>query len=69
MQHYRAQGFSLAIDDMGTGYSGLMRIAFLRPEFLKVDMSLIRGIDSNPMQRALVETLVTFAEKGGWHPP
>ncbi|MCF8040809.1 MAG: GGDEF domain-containing protein [Desulfarculaceae bacterium] len=65
MQHYRAQGFSLAIDDMGTGYSGLMRIAFLRPEFLKVDMSLIRGIDSNPMQRALVETLVTFAEKVG----
>lgn len=65
LQYYRSQGYSLAIDDMGTGYSGLMRIAFLRPEYLKVDMSLVRGIDSNPMQRALVETLVTFADKVG----
>ena len=65
LQQYRAQGFAMAIDDMGTGYSGLLRIAFLRPEYLKVDMSLVRGIDSNPMQRALVETLVTFAEKVG----
>ena len=65
LHHYRSQGFGVAIDDMGTGYSGLMRIARLRPDYLKVDMSLVRGIDSNPMQRALMETLVTFADKVG----
>jgi diguanylate cyclase (GGDEF)-like protein len=65
LEHYRSQGYLVAIDDVGTGYSGLNRLAKLRPEFIKVDMGLIRGIDANPVQRALVETLVTFADKIG----
>lgn len=65
LDHYRTQGYLVAIDDMGTGYSGLSRVAQLRPDFMKVDMSLIRGIDANPVQRALIETLVTFADKIG----
>jgi diguanylate cyclase (GGDEF)-like protein len=65
LDHYRSQGYMVAIDDMGTGYSGLSRVAQLRPDYMKVDMSLIRGIDTNPVQRALIETLVTFADKIG----
>jgi diguanylate cyclase (GGDEF)-like protein len=65
LQHYRSQGFKVAIDDAGTGFSGLNRIARLKPDFLKTDMSLVRGIDSNPVQRALMETFVTFADKIG----
>ena len=65
LDHYRSQGYLVAIDDAGTGYSGLSRIAALRPHFIKVDMSLIRGIESNPVQRALMETLVTFADRIG----
>lgn len=65
LDHYRSQGFLVAIDDVGTGYSGLTSLAGVRPDFIKVDMGLIRGIDANPVQRALLETLVTFADKIG----
>jgi len=65
LDHYRSQGFLVAIDDVGTGYSGLSRIANLRPDYIKADMSLVRGIDSNPVQRALLEALVTLADKIG----
>ncbi len=65
LEHYRSQGYLVAIDDVGTGYSGLSSIAKVRPDYIKVDMGLIHGIDANPVQRALVETLVTFADKIG----
>ncbi|MBU1001126.1 MAG: EAL and GGDEF domain-containing protein [Proteobacteria bacterium] len=65
LEHYRNQGFGVAIDDVGTGYSGLWSIAQIRPEFLKVDMSLVRDIDTDPVKRALMETMVTFSENIG----
>ncbi len=65
LEHYRSQGYQVAIDDVGTGYSGLSRLAEVRPDYIKVDMGLVRGIDTNPIQRALIETLVTFADNIG----
>ena len=65
LDHYRSQGFKVAVDDVGTGYSGLWTIATLRPEYLKVDMSLVRGIHGDPVKRALMETLVTFSDNIG----
>ncbi|BBD08112.1 GGDEF domain-containing protein [Desulfovibrio ferrophilus] len=65
LDHYRNQGFQVAVDDVGTGYSGLWSIAQIRPDYLKVDMSLVRGIDSDPVKRALMETLVTFSDNIG----
>lgn len=65
LEHYRGQGYKVAIDDVGTGYNGLWSIAELRPDYIKIDMSLTRGIDTNPVKRALLETFVAFAEKIG----
>lgn len=65
LEHYRSQGYQVAIDDVGTGYSGLSRLAAVRPDYIKVDMSLVRGIDANPVQRSLIETLVAFCQKIG----
>ena len=65
LDHYRKQGYLVAVDDVGTGFSGLSSIAEIRPDFIKVDMSLIRGIDANPVKRALLETLVNFSDKIG----
>ncbi|GAB6037082.1 bifunctional diguanylate cyclase/phosphodiesterase [Fundidesulfovibrio butyratiphilus] len=65
LEHYRGEGFKVAVDDVGTGYSGLWSIAEIRPDFMKLDMSLIRGIDHNPVKRALIETFLTFSEKVG----
>ncbi|MHC1788042.1 EAL domain-containing protein [Solidesulfovibrio sp.] len=65
LAHYRDAGYGVAVDDVGTGYSGLASIAEIKPDFMKIDMSLVRGIDANPVKRALLETLLTFAEKVG----
>lgn len=65
LDHYRAQGFRIAVDDAGTGYSGLSTIAALQPDFIKVDMSLVRDMDKDPVRRALMETMVTLADRIG----
>lgn len=67
LEHYRSQGFRVAVDDAGAGHSGLAIIAALRPDFIKIDMSLVRDVDNDPVRRALMETMVTFAEKIGAH--
>ena len=63
LEHYRLQGYSVAIDDVGAGYSGLLSIAETRPDFIKIDMSLIRNIDKDPIRRSLVESILSFAHK------
>lgn len=63
LEHYRSQGYQVAVDDVGAGFSGLYSIAEIRPEFIKIDMSLVRDIDSNPSRRAVVEALITLAAK------
>ena len=51
----------IAIDDVGAGYSGLRRILDLRPDILKLDMSLTRDVDSDPARASLVQAMVSFA--------
>lgn len=65
LDHYRSQGFQVAVDDAGAGYAGLSLIAELQPDFIKLDKSLITDIHKDPVKRALVETTVTFADKIG----
>lgn len=52
----------IAIDDVGAGYSGLRRILDLKPDILKLDMSLTRDIDRDPARTALAQAMVAFAE-------
>ena len=65
LHHYRKQGYLVAIDDMGAGFSSLQTIAEIKPDYLKVDMSLVRDINTSKVKRALLETFVAFAEKMG----
>ena len=65
LEHYRSQGFQVAVDDVGAGYSGLSSIAEIQPDFMKIDMSLVTNVDRDPVKRALLETITTFAEKIG----
>ena len=58
---YRARGFTTAIDDFGAGFAGLSLLADLRPDMLKLDMALIRGIDSSASRRAIVAGVVQIA--------
>ena len=61
LQHYRALGVQLAIDDVGAGYSGLERIVALRPDYLKIDRTLVQGIHAVPVKRAVLQALVNLA--------
>lgn len=63
IQEYRKKGYLIAVDDAGAGYSSLEAIAEIYPDYIKLDMALIRGIDSDPVKQALVETFVQFADK------
>lgn len=55
----------IAIDDAGAGYSGLRHILDIRPDVIKLDMSLTRGIDNDPARLALATALVSFANAIG----
>ncbi len=63
LNHYREQGFQIAIDDAGAGYSSLQAISELMPDYIKVDRSLISGIDHNEVKSNILEAFVTFAKK------
>lgn len=62
---FRDRGYRLAVDDAGSGYAGLGSIANLEPDFIKLDMSLITGINANPLKQNLVESIVRFANHQG----
>ena len=65
LDHYRSQGYLIALDDVGAGYSSLQSVAELHPDFLKVDRSLIQGVNTDPIKWALLETFVTFSKRIG----
>jgi len=53
----------VAIDDMGAGHSGIDKIVHLRPNYVKLDMSLIRDIHTSFVKQQLVQTFKTLADK------
>ena len=61
----RDRGVRLAVDDAGSGYAGLQQVLRLRPDVLKLDMALTRGLDTDPARRALVTAMLAFAEEIG----
>ncbi|HSU97280.1 MAG TPA: EAL domain-containing protein, partial [Gemmatimonadaceae bacterium] len=65
LRTFRDRGFRFAVDDAGSGYAGLGSIANLEPDFIKLDISLINGIDTNFIKQDLVATLVRFANDQG----
>jgi EAL domain-containing protein (putative c-di-GMP-specific phosphodiesterase class I) len=61
----RARGACLAVDDMGAGYSGLRQITAVRPHYLKLDRSLVSGIDDDAERAALVGALASYSKQVG----
>lgn len=58
--HYLKQGYKIAVDDLGEGYSGLKVLSETHPNFMKIDMSLIRSIEKKPINQALIKTFCEF---------
>jgi EAL domain-containing protein (putative c-di-GMP-specific phosphodiesterase class I)/DNA-binding response OmpR family regulator len=61
----RSRGLRVAIDDAGAGYANFQHILRLRPDFIKLDLGLTRGIDGDPVRRALASALVRFGQEIG----
>ncbi|HMK92926.1 MAG TPA: EAL domain-containing protein [Thermoleophilia bacterium] len=61
----REHGFRIAIDDAGAGYSGLQTIVEVEPDFIKLDISLVRNIDTSIVKQKLVRTLRDFCLDAG----
>jgi EAL domain-containing protein (putative c-di-GMP-specific phosphodiesterase class I) len=55
---YRRQGFMTAIDDFGSGYAGLKLLAAVQPDILKLDMGLLRNIESQPARHAILGGII-----------
>jgi EAL domain-containing protein (putative c-di-GMP-specific phosphodiesterase class I) len=61
----REKGLRLAVDDAGAGYSSFGHILRLHPDYIKLDMSITRGIDRDRGRRALTAALIGFAHETG----
>jgi diguanylate cyclase (GGDEF)-like protein len=62
VEHYRDMGFSIAIDDLGVGYSGLRLWSEVQPEYVKIDRHFITQIEKNPVKREFVRSIVAIAQ-------
>lgn len=62
IQNYTDQGYMIAIDDVGSGYSGLKTINEIRPNYIKIDMDLIRSIDKDQFKQSMVRALVDISD-------
>lgn len=63
----RAMGLRISIDDAGAGYASLRHVLNIQPEKIKLDISLTRGVDSDPKRRALAAALIAFARETHAH--
>ncbi len=61
----RRKGYRVAMDDVGSGYAGLQAIAEIAPDYIKMDMSLVRNIHRHRIKRELVSTICRFSDSTG----
>jgi EAL domain-containing protein (putative c-di-GMP-specific phosphodiesterase class I) len=61
----REMGFRIAVDDLGAGYAGLTSFAALEPDVVKLDMSIVQGVDRDPIKRKLVGSVTGLCRELG----
>ena len=62
---YRDNGFRVALDDLGSGYASLNLLGALRPDIAKIDMDLVRDVDSDPFKAGIVRRIIDLAHEFG----
>jgi EAL domain-containing protein (putative c-di-GMP-specific phosphodiesterase class I) len=61
----REQGIRLAVDDAGAGYASFRHIVALAPDIIKIDRTIVTGVDHDPARSSLIGAVVTFADDSG----
>jgi EAL domain-containing protein (putative c-di-GMP-specific phosphodiesterase class I) len=65
LREYKRCGFLTAIDDFGAGFAGLALLADFKPDLIKIDMELVRKVDTSTSRQAIVRALVRLCEDMG----
>ena len=63
--YYRGLGFQFALDDMGTGYAGLEELLEVEPDYIKIDRSMVSGVDEDPARQDVLGAILQLADKMG----
>ena len=63
--HYRSMGFQIAMDDLGEGFSSLRLWSELRPEFVKIDMHFVQGVNTDPVKQQFLRSIQQIAQSSG----
>lgn len=64
-EYVRGWGGIIALDDFGTGYNGDYSLILLNPDLVKIDMNMVRGVDSDENKQELILNLISYAKKQG----
>jgi diguanylate cyclase (GGDEF)-like protein len=65
LEPLRRRGARIAVDDAGSGYSGLQQVMRIQPDIIKLDRSLVANVDTDPAKAALIDSFVRFARRTG----
>jgi EAL domain-containing protein (putative c-di-GMP-specific phosphodiesterase class I) len=65
LDRLRARGIRVAIDDVGSGFASFRHVTRVQPDILKLDRTLVSGIDDDPVRQSLASAIVTFARDVG----
>ena len=68
LESYRSIGFKTAIDDFGAGQAGLSLLSRFQPDIVKLDMNLVRDVDTEPARRTVLKHVVRMLEEFGIRP-
>jgi EAL domain-containing protein (putative c-di-GMP-specific phosphodiesterase class I) len=63
--YYRSLGFQFALDDTGSGYAGLEELLEIEPDYIKIDRSMVSGVDQDPARQDMLAALLQLADKMG----
>ena len=63
LSHYKKEGYQIAIDDTGAGYSGIKTLISLSYKYMKIDRALIQDINKNNKKRDMLELIINYADK------
>lgn len=65
LNFYRNAGFGVALDDIGSGFSGLNMLHKYRPDYVKIDMDLVRNLHNDSYKQTIVKHLIQLAHDNG----
>lgn len=65
INYYKDRGFRVALDDVGSGYSGLNTLVKLRPDIIKIDMEIVRDIHTDNIKQSVFKGLVNISKEAG----